>query len=127
MEWVEKDSFDRLNKLFEISTTERNHQVLLMDKNLLPMVRESKSFILPIFPHLAPRSLVSSEHHMLKDLPCYEVARATDSKERQNHLEQKDKKRFDGMLRQAPTISWLTSSSIVRPPANKKGLIIQPA
>lgn len=54
MEWVENDSFDRLNKLFEISTTERDHQVLLMDKNLLPMVRESKSFILPILPHLAP-------------------------------------------------------------------------
>lgn len=42
MEWVEKASFDRLNKLFEISTNERNHQVLLMDGNLLAVVREFK-------------------------------------------------------------------------------------
>lgn len=64
-----------------------------MDKNLLLVVMESKSFILPILPRLAPRSLVLGEHHVLKDLPCYEVARAADSKECHNRLEQKEKKR----------------------------------
>lgn len=70
MECVKKASFDQLNKLFEISATERNHQVLLMDKNLQAVVREFKSFILPIVPYLAPRFLVSGKHHVLKDLPC---------------------------------------------------------
>lgn len=87
VEWVEKASFDQLNKLFEISATERNHQVFLMDKNLLSVVMESKPFILPILPHLAPQSFVIGEHHMLKDLPCYEVARTVDLKERHKHLE----------------------------------------
>lgn len=93
MEWVKKASFDQLNKLFEISATERNHQVLLMDNNLLSVIMESKPFILPILPRLAPRSLVLGEHHVLKDLLCYEVVRATDSKECHNCLEQKEKKR----------------------------------
>lgn len=93
MEWVEKASFDRLNKLFEISAIERNQQVLLMDKNLLLVVMESKPFILHILPRLAPRSLVLGEYHVLKDLPYYEVVRAIDSKERHNCLEQKEKKR----------------------------------
>lgn len=68
-----KASFDRLNKVFDISAAKRNHQVLLMDRNLLVVVRESKSFILPILPRLAPQSLVPSEHHVLKNLPYYEV------------------------------------------------------
>lgn len=53
-----------------------------MDKNYLPMVMESKPFILPILPRLAPWSLVLGEHHMLKDLPCYKVAHVANSKER---------------------------------------------
>lgn len=70
-----KASFDRLNKVFDISAAKRNHQVLLMDRSLLVVVRESKSFILPILPRLAPQSLVPSEHHVLKNLPYYEVNR----------------------------------------------------
>ncbi|KAL6331725.1 hypothetical protein AAG906_016721 [Vitis piasezkii] len=41
VEWVEKASFDRLNKIFEISSVEQNHQVLLTDKNLQAVVKES--------------------------------------------------------------------------------------
>lgn len=52
-----------------------------MDKNYLLVVMESKPFILPILPRLAPWSLVPGKHHMLKDLPCYEVARMAYSKE----------------------------------------------
>lgn len=64
-----------------------------MDKNYLLVVIESKPFILPILPHLAPWFLVPDEHHMLKDLLCYEVACVAYSKERYNCLEQKEKKR----------------------------------
>ncbi|KAL6339448.1 hypothetical protein AAG906_032983 [Vitis piasezkii] len=35
VEWVEKTSFDWLNKLFVISASERNHETLLTDQNLL--------------------------------------------------------------------------------------------
>lgn len=84
-----------------------------MDRNLLAVVRESKLFILPILPRLAPRSLVLDEHHMVKDLPCYEVARIMDSKAYQ-----------EGKLRQAPTTSCTTSSSTIRPLANKKSPVI---
>ena len=34
VEWVEKASFDRLNKLFEITSNERNYQTLLSARNL---------------------------------------------------------------------------------------------
>lgn len=80
VEWVEKASFERLNKLFEISVNECNHQILLTDKNLLAMVRESKLFNLPVLLRLAPKVLVPDEYHMLKDLHLYEVARTTDAK-----------------------------------------------
>ncbi|KAL6323539.1 hypothetical protein AAG906_039117 [Vitis piasezkii] len=42
VEWVEKASFDRLNKLFVISSLERNHQTLL------------SPYVLPIIPRKAP-------------------------------------------------------------------------
>ncbi|RVW27842.1 hypothetical protein CK203_106095 [Vitis vinifera] len=37
VEWVEKTSFDRLNKLFEITAAERHHQTLLTARNLLAL------------------------------------------------------------------------------------------
>lgn len=120
MEWVDKASFAQLNKLFEISASEQDHHVLLIDKNLQTVVKEAKPFIRPILPHLASQSLVPGEHHVLKDLPFYEVARATDSKARQDSLEQMEKKRQDGMLRQTPTTNCLTSSSTICPSTNKK-------
>ena len=40
VEWVEKTSFDRLNKLFEITAAERHHQTLLTARNLLVVVRD---------------------------------------------------------------------------------------
>ena len=68
VKWVEKASFDRLNKLFGISTSERHHQTLLIDQNLLVVVRESQSFIFPILSRLAPKILEPNEHHTLNDL-----------------------------------------------------------
>lgn len=49
MEWVEKASFDHLNKLFEITSNKRNHRILLTDRNLLTVVQEPKSYVLPFF------------------------------------------------------------------------------
>ena len=38
VEWVKKASFDQLNKLFVIFASERHHQTLLIDQNLLVVV-----------------------------------------------------------------------------------------
>lgn len=40
MEWVEKACFDRLNKLFVISTSKWHYQTLLTYENLLAVVQE---------------------------------------------------------------------------------------
>ena len=90
VEWVEKTSFDRLNKLFVIFSSERHHQTLLIDWNLLVVVRESQLYILP---SLAPKVLELDEHHTLNDLPFYEEGRAADAQEWQDWIDQKEKKR----------------------------------
>ena len=82
IEWVEKTFFDHLNKMFEITAKERNHRILLIDRNLLVVVWEPKLYVLPILPHPAPKVLVPGEHHVLKDLTLYEFARAANAKTR---------------------------------------------
>lgn len=82
MEWVEKASFDRLNKLFVISASEYHHQTLLTDQNLLLVVWEPQPYVFPILPRIAPKVLVFGEHHVLRDLPFYKEALAADVKAR---------------------------------------------
>ena len=117
---MEKASFDHLNKLFEINANEWNHQILLIDQNLLVVVWEPKLYVLPILPHLVSKVLVPGEHHMLKDPSFYEVVHTRDVKACQDRLDQRDKKRQEGMLRQAPERNRLTFSSTVYPPTKKK-------
>ena len=122
---MKKASFDHLNKLFEIIANEWNHQILLIDQNLLVVVREPKLYVLPILPHLVSKVLVSGEHHVLKDPPFYEVTHARDTKARQDRLDQRDKKRYKGMLRKnlngnCPTFS----STICRP--RRRNLLLNP-
>ena len=40
VEWVEKASFDRLNRLFEIEAVERSCDILLSTQNLRSVMRE---------------------------------------------------------------------------------------
>ena len=81
---MDKTSFDRLNKLFVISASERNHETLLTDQNLQAVVQDSESYVVPTLPHFVPRVLVSSEHYVLKDLSFNAEARAADAKARQD-------------------------------------------
>ncbi|RVW68784.1 hypothetical protein CK203_060955 [Vitis vinifera] len=55
VEWVEKVSFAQLNKLFEISITERHHETLLTTRNLLAVVREPQAYIINILPRKLPK------------------------------------------------------------------------
>lgn len=79
VEWVEKSSFAPLNKLFKIDQTEWNLNVLLIEKNLRVVLAQVKSFVIPLLPRLAPTTLVSNEHFVIKDLPFYEVACLADT------------------------------------------------
>lgn len=117
---MEKASFTPLNKLFEIDATEIAYKVFLMDKNLLMLINSPKPFIIPIFPWLAPLSLVPSEHFVLKDLTFYEVGRLANSETLQACLEEQERKHQEGTLRQAPTAGRPSSSFVVRPPNEKK-------
>lgn len=81
-----------------ISASERNHETLLTDHNLLEMVRDSKSYVIFVLPRLAPKVLVFDEHHVLKDLLFYEKAWAADAKARQDLLNKREKKYQEGTL-----------------------------
>lgn len=58
MEWVEKSSFVHLNKLFEITASERNHQMIISARNLLAVIRERQPYVFPIIPRRLPRVVV---------------------------------------------------------------------
>ena len=53
VEWVEKASFARLKKLFEIDAAEWAHNVLLSNKNLQALIENPKPFIILVFSWLA--------------------------------------------------------------------------
>ena len=113
VEWVEKSSFARLNKLFKIDPFERSHSVLLTEKNLRIVLAQAKPFVIPLLPRLAPLTLVLGEHFMLKDLPFYKVTRLVDTKARQARLNACEKKMPRGTLRQAlGSTSWVTSNPV---------------
>ena len=88
VKWVEKASFDRLNKLFEIAAAERHYQTLLIARNLLVVVRDPQPYITNILPRRLPKQVVPGEHFVLKDLLFYERARKADAKARQERLDQ---------------------------------------
>lgn len=90
VEWVEKVSFNHLNKLFVITSNEKNHQTLLFVRNLLTIIQEPQPYILPIILRWLPKIVVPEEHHILKDLPFYEEAHKANAKARQECLDQKE-------------------------------------
>ena len=97
-----------------------NQHTLLIDRNLLAVIREPQPHIPPIISHSLPKVLVFGEHHLLKALPFYEVAHEANVKAHQDRLDQKEKKRQEGKLRQAPSGNRSTTTSIVHHLAKKK-------
>lgn len=82
VEWVEKTSFVHLNKLFKITSNERNHQMFLPAQNLLAVIREPQPYVLHIILRRLPKVVVPEEHYVLNDLPFYEEACETNAKAR---------------------------------------------
>ncbi|RVW96087.1 hypothetical protein CK203_027599 [Vitis vinifera] len=97
VEWVEKASFIHLNKLFEITTNERNHHMLLSARNLLAVIRELQSYVFPIISRQLPKIL-----------------------KHQEHLDQRDERRQEGTLRRASSEKGRISSSAACPSVKKK-------
>lgn len=79
-----------------------------------------------MFPRLALPSLVPDKHFVLKDLPFYEVVHLADSEACKARLEECEKKRHEGTLRQTPIASCPVSSFVVRLFAQKKKLTTHP-
>ena len=71
-----------MNKLFEITSNEKNHQTLLSAQNLLAVIREPHPYVFPIIPRRLPKVVVLGKRYVLKDLPFYEEARKADTKAR---------------------------------------------
>lgn len=90
---MEKASFDRLNKLFEIAVGEKNCQTLLSTRNLRAVTQISQPYILNIILRRLPKKVVSGEHFVLKDLPFYTEAHKVDAQACQEHLNQREEKR----------------------------------
>ncbi|RVW67222.1 hypothetical protein CK203_063639 [Vitis vinifera] len=81
VEWLEKASFDRLNRLFEIAAVEQSCDTLLSVQNL--------------------RSVVAGEHFVLQDLPLYAAVQKADARTRKARLNNQEIKRKEGLLRKA--------------------------
>lgn len=94
--------------------------MLLSVRNLLSIIREPQPYVLPIIPRPLSKVVVPREHHVLKDLPFYEEAREADAKAHQDRLEQKEKKRQEGKLRQTSSGNRMTTTFTARHPTKKK-------
>ena len=120
VEWVEKTSFDRLNKLFEITAAERHHQTLLTARNLLAFVREPQVYVINILPRKLPKKVVPGEHFVFKDLPFYKEVRKVDAQARRARLTEREERRQERTLRKAPGDKRSVPSPPAGAPAGKK-------
>ncbi|KAL6350314.1 hypothetical protein AAG906_004263 [Vitis piasezkii] len=120
VEWVEKASFDRLNRLFEIAVAERSCETFLSAQNLRSGTQEPQSYVLNILPRRLPKEVVAGEHFVLKDLPFYAAVRNVDARSRKARLNKWEKKRQEGLLRKAPGDKQPASSPPAGTPAKKK-------
>ena len=68
VEWVEKTSFEKIRRLFEVSERERHYKVLLTLKNLADVRRNSACYNLPVIPCPLPSKVVVEEHFVSADL-----------------------------------------------------------
>ena len=124
MEWVEKASFDRLNRLFEIAVAERSCETLLSAQNLRLGTQEPQPYVLNILPRRLPKEVVAGEHFVLKNLPFYAAVRNADARSHKARLNKWEKKRQEGLLRKAPSDKQPASSPPAGTPAKKKKKLV---
>ena len=65
---MEKASFEKIQRLLDISEWERHHKILLTVKNLRDLSRSPSPYTIPFIPHLLPIEIVEREHFVIADL-----------------------------------------------------------
>ena len=68
MNWVEKASFNKIQKLLDIYELEQYHKILLTMRNLYELSRSPSSYILPVIPRPLPIEIVEGRHYVIADL-----------------------------------------------------------
>ena len=68
MHWVERASFEKIQRLLENSEQERHHEVLLTFKNLHDLSCHPSPYNILIIPHPLPSKIVEGEHFVTTDL-----------------------------------------------------------
>nr|CAN72094.1 hypothetical protein VITISV_009002 [Vitis vinifera] len=106
VEWVEKASFDRLNRLFEIAAVERSCEMLLSAQNLRSVMKEPQPYVLNILPRRLPEEV------------------EVDAQTRKARLTDREDKRKEGLLRKAPG-GKRSAPSPAGAPAKKKGKVTE--
>ena len=66
--WVEKTSFKKIQRLLEISKQERHHEIILTAKNLRELSCSPSPYIIPVIPRPLPAEIVEGEHYIIVDL-----------------------------------------------------------
>ena len=66
--WVEKASFKKIQRLLEIYELERHHEILLTTKNLRELSRSPSPHIIPVIPHPLPTEIVEGKNYVIADL-----------------------------------------------------------
>ena len=117
---MEKASFDRLNRLFEIVAAERSCDMLLSAQNLRSVMKEPQPYVLNILPRRLPEEVVAGEHFVLQDLPFYAAVQKIDARTRKARLTDQEVKRKEGLLRKAPGGKQFAPSPAGAPAKKKK-------
>ena len=124
VEWVEKASFDWLNRLFEIAAAERSCETLLSAQNLRLVTQEPQPYVLNILSRRLPKEVVSGEHFVHKDLLFYPKASKADARARKVRPNEREEKRQEGLLRKAPGGKRPASSPPIGAPTKKKKKLV---
>ena len=90
---MEKASFDRLNRLFEIAAIERSCDILLSAQNLRSVMREPQPYVPNILLRRLPKEVVAGERFVLQDLPLYAAVQKADARSRKARLSNQEEKR----------------------------------
>ena len=65
---MEKASFNKIQRLLEISELERHHEILLTANNLRELSRSPSAYIIPVIPRPLPSKIVEVEHYVIVNL-----------------------------------------------------------
>ncbi|RVW67486.1 hypothetical protein CK203_063048 [Vitis vinifera] len=119
VEWVEKASFDRLNRLFEIAAGEMSCEILLFAQNLRLVTQEPQSYILNILQGGCPKRWWLGSIHSQKSPILHGGAKGR-RPGTQSTSQRMGGKKVRGTLRKAPGDKRFAPFPPVGAPAKKE-------